>query len=1801
MNSNFKSLPDLTRYDLHQHQVHQNLNTQQQKLSPNNNENNNNRIPQVVKSDPVVNINYNLHQQQNNNKSHDTDLQIQKEAISHYRSIQSANKSLLSDQSSSVSEENSKKSEEQAASNVEVKNETITSNENVPVADQMTANNSSDLTTNSDDVEDAELDELQLYYSQIGIDDDYNADYNELTTFSAFNPCQIEIPKKMAALPNPMNNYYERQLERVVEVKNLSDQSEKLLELFANVDLNSENWLQQCENLVSSRNRVDSFIEIKIKNENSFNRLIKQLIEVVVELINYKYVLKSKTKDQSKQVLKIHQIKLGLQLITFLASSFDEEMCRKLLNKQIQVKLVQLFENESVFVSIKTTILKAIDSTMSYPVGVKEFLCLNNNETSDQQQTPTEASKSTKSAYSRLLSILMSKKSNSTLLNSQIGKILNKLAFYSLVSHFQSKVDKLVDLNKDIKCIANVNFEQFKHVNELYDLFTLIYYMWKNIHKQIAQNENIIKRLPVKALFVNQMLTSEQEEFMIQRLSGQYIETTDACLLFVYRLIAHFKLLKSTITVWSHPIVTQIRVDFLQKIEKFFYDMLFSSESLNYLLLNSNQTSALVKLMMKKHQPGIDESSTMTTNSLTIQLVYSLQTRIYISTLNELYESLPKQTSKFDFYLQILNTLQSLSMFLMNLNTKLALINVFTLSKNIDILINLLKLINSEQNFDNMNENSIKKLLIGSIVDIIFAIFKYNDNNINFFKNYSKPLHEIFSIFQLSDKSATPDAEETKQIAQVLGLKSIQDKLKQIDEYLKPHLKFKLYTHECVSYLVKNLKLFTQETSINSTSSNLSAILSSKTLIQILRMLNYVCVAPSGIENSTTIDSHKYEILSEFNYKRCLGELLSQKNCLDDFFYLLKKLSEYILYTFQNCITLILNEKHQIFTIFKLSLNIVFTILKTHINLRKCAFNNIDCLKTLFSLYNSVYLSFQLDQMYDEMINGSIKMLIFNILNLYMRQSVAAADNEEDDVAMAIDNNDDDCLINKSTDICNNNNLYKSLFRELCKFITDSPCNYLGGLMLFIELLPLPLPIICKYKLNQDKLSSTIRSERLILDFNLSLITTEIRVVLRILSLSTNLQLQQALKRFCIHFADISPNLCSFILKSIFNFIIELVEQASRPVIEQEQMMIDSATNMIVDDPTAAVTQPYPSETMSINVVWPIEVARLMALLSSLISNSTNSSLKIGLLCLITPETPEFPIEDETSRVRTRLNGNGKYRSLITKAINYCLNNDKQLIENNQLILYQHISIQESIFYLIQILCDNNTIYDDPLSTNKHVSLYSQLPDYEILSLIVKLLVDHLNNTKLQNSTITISTIQALVLLCRHDYGYELVISELNSNTNAIYNFINEFNSTILNIRQQNLYDLLNLLTVFYEFIRLLVPPVSPLPSTTLLHSLSMPNMNLFDAVNTTPLENPVEQQIIAAPTQQRTSHVTSKKFKELIKWNPNPKDHPLLNLRILLESFIPKNSANDETTNTQMDVIYSDATNLIGFLRRTDVNPQLNENEKLLFIDSANNYKFVDQRQVNNEINNVENGLLENYYSKRLIFIEDESINNFDDVERYINELSSNSYETPYDDTNELTPTQSQINTSSSVQSPPSDYLNSTALLSSTNELQDDKIEVDLEDLIKTYCPNFDLNSELTKEFGGIIADRQSKVKKPEFINTRTGFRYKAPMRGGHNSGMRGGLLTSYLMMNRTDPFRSRQPNTSRPPSVHVDDFNRLRAQDAAAFSRLNASHNIMNSNEAGAMDHQFLTPFIRNNPNIQTNPSLNTRSRFLMPPEIN
>ena len=110
----------------------------------------------------------------------------------------------------------------------------------------------------------------------------------------------------------------------------------------------------------------------------------------------------------------------------------------------------------------------------------------------------------------------------------------------------------------------------------------------------------------------------------------------------------------------------------------------------------------------------------------------------------------------------------------------------------------------------------------------------------------------------------------------------------------------------------------------------------------------------------------------------------------------------------------------------------------------------------------------------------------------------------------------------------------------------------------------------------------------------------------------------------------------------------------------------------------------------------------------------------------------------------------------------------------------------------------------------------------------------------------------------------------------------------------------------------------------------------------------------------------------------------------------------------------------------------------------------------------------------------------------------------------------------------------------------------------------------------------RMTKLKNSNMINTRTGLKYKAPMRGGHsnqvqrhmtnnstlnlnNSGelaksnpskiinnfkfkflKAGNLQGQQNLMRHLDSFRARLPNTSRPPSLHVDEFYRLENENA-------------------------------------------------------
>lgn len=111
------------------------------------------------------------------------------------------------------------------------------------------------------------------------------------------------------------------------------------------------------------------------------------------------------------------------------------------------------------------------------------------------------------------------------------------------------------------------------------------------------------------------------------------------------------------------------------------------------------------------------------------------------------------------------------------------------------------------------------------------------------------------------------------------------------------------------------------------------------------------------------------------------------------------------------------------------------------------------------------------------------------------------------------------------------------------------------------------------------------------------------------------------------------------------------------------------------------------------------------------------------------------------------------------------------------------------------------------------------------------------------------------------------------------------------------------------------------------------------------------------------------------------------------------------------------------------------------------------------------------------------------------------------------------------------------------------DLIKSSVDSLTEKFCPDFDLKAELEK--GLVPSPPGSPTRKKGYRNKRkydpliSGQRkdYKktrtattAPMRGG-GRGMRG-VPRGRGNPRMNDMFRSRKQNTSRPPSMHVDDF---------------------------------------------------------------
>ena len=100
---------------------------------------------------------------------------------------------------------------------------------------------------------------------------------------------------------------------------------------------------------------------------------------------------------------------------------------------------------------------------------------------------------------------------------------------------------------------------------------------------------------------------------------------------------------------------------------------------------------------------------------------------------------------------------------------------------------------------------------------------------------------------------------------------------------------------------------------------------------------------------------------------------------------------------------------------------------------------------------------------------------------------------------------------------------------------------------------------------------------------------------------------------------------------------------------------------------------------------------------------------------------------------------------------------------------------------------------------------------------------------------------------------------------------------------------------------------------------------------------------------------------------------------------------------------------------------------------------------------------------------------------------------------------------------------------------------------------------------------------------HSNTGQRHMTPNNSG-NVNTNGSNMQGQQNMMRHDSFRTRLPNTSRPPSLHVDEFYRLESANAKQqqMSINNNNNNNGNSNKMMGNDSSFNGINNNNNNNL-------------------
>lgn len=173
--------------------------------------------------------------------------------------------------------------------------------------------------------------------------------------------------------------------------------------------------------------------------------------------------------------------------------------------------------------------------------------------------------------------------------------------------------------------------------------------------------------------------------------------------------------------------------------------------------------------------------------------------------------------------------------------------------------------------------------------------------------------------------------------------------------------------------------------------------------------------------------------------------------------------------------------------------------------------------------------------------------------------------------------------------------LWTQMISEVVKYVLIGPFTFIPGLLVFSELLPLPLPVPTKEPLTDIEVSKLI-TERQLWSAHLHPQSTKIGEMIQTICTSSYPQIIMLLSRVCLQLSDLAPNMTLLVTKSLTELILN--ESIEKYVINQQLTRLFGFLASLLNHQSIKVS------------VLSILSGKLMDLLSNILTNQNASNLQ---------------------------------------------------------------------------------------------------------------------------------------------------------------------------------------------------------------------------------------------------------------------------------------------------------------------------------------------------------------------------------------------------------------------------------------------------------------------------------------------------------------------------------------------------------------------------------------------------------------